>query len=126
MPMSGFVWDTYTFLEEQGELDHIKRVPFEDGSTFRILCPHDLVSSPCIVHPQLHFISHIPQNIKGEQLIAQLFRNIGSRSWLFKYGAVPMSFIMGEWLFEVRIFMRMRRCHFLMLLFSASLQLARH
>lgn len=55
-----------------------------------------------LVHPQLHFISHIPQNIKGEQLIAQLFRNIPERTWLFKYGRVPMSLILGEWIWEVR------------------------
>ena len=55
-----------------------------------------------VVHPQLHFISHIPQNVKGEQLIAQLFRNIPTHSWLFKYGCVPMSFVMGEWIWEVR------------------------
>lgn len=38
----------------------------------------------------------------GEQLIAQLFRNIPQRTWLFKYGCVPMSFVMGEWIWEVR------------------------
>ena len=54
------------------------------------------------VHPQLHFVSHIPQNIPGEQFVAQLFRNIPTHSWLFKYGCVPMSFIMGEWIWEVR------------------------
>ena len=44
---------------------------------------------------------HTPQNVKGEQLVAQLFRNIPEKSWLFKYGRVPMSFIMGEWIWEV-------------------------
>ncbi|GJE94935.1 SAM-dependent methyltransferase [Phanerochaete sordida] len=83
VPRSGYSWDTYQYIEEQGLLDHIKKLPFEDG-----------------VHPQLHFISHIPQNIKGEQLVAQLFRNIPDRSWLFKYGRVPMSFVLGEWIWE--------------------------
>ena len=53
------------------------------------------------VHPQLHFISHIPHTILGEQLVAQLFRNIPDRSWLFKYGRVPLSFVMGQWLWDV-------------------------
>ncbi|EKM54306.1 uncharacterized protein PHACADRAFT_96901 [Phanerochaete carnosa HHB-10118-sp] len=83
VPRSGFSWDTYQYLEEQGLMDHIEKIPFETG-----------------VHPQLHFISHIPQNIKGEQLVAQLFRNIPEKSWLFKYGRVPMSFILGEWILE--------------------------
>ena len=56
------------------------------------------------VHPQLHFISHIPHTIKGEQLIAQLFRCIPEKSWLFKYGCVPMSLILGEWIWEVCFF----------------------
>lgn len=60
-----------------------------------------LTSSWTTVHPQLHFISHIPQSIQGEQFVAQLFRNIPTHSWLFKYGCVPMSFIMGEWIWEV-------------------------
>lgn len=83
VPLSGFSWSTYAHIEEKGLLDHIKTVPYEQG-----------------MHPQLHFVSHIPQNISGEQFVAQLFRNIPTHSWLFKYGCVPMSFIMGEWIWE--------------------------
>ena len=55
-----------------------------------------------LVHPQLHFISHIPHTIRGEQLVAQFFRAIPEQVWLFKYGRVPMSMILGDWLWEVR------------------------
>ena len=58
--------------------------------------------SRCSVHPNLHFISHIPHTIKGEQLVAQLFRAIPEHVWLFKFGRVPMSFILGEWVWQVR------------------------
>ncbi|KAH9019480.1 hypothetical protein EDB85DRAFT_1873067, partial [Lactarius pseudohatsudake] len=47
--------------------------------------------------PELHFVTHIPQTIPGEQLVAQLFRCIPENSWLFKYGRVPMSFILADW-----------------------------
>ncbi|TFY81852.1 hypothetical protein EWM64_g2160 [Hericium alpestre] len=83
VPRSGFNWDTYGYLEENGLLDDVEISPWEDQA-----------------HPQLHFISHIPQNIPGEQLVAQLFRNIPEKTWLFKYGRVPMSFIMSDWVWR--------------------------
>lgn len=53
------------------------------------------------VHPQLHFISHLQHTVKGEQLVAQLYRCIPDRSWLYKYGRVPMSFVLSEWVWDV-------------------------
>ena len=53
--------------------------------------------------PNLHFVSHIPHTVLGDQLLAQLWRIIPERSWLFKYGRVPMSFILSELLHEVFI-----------------------
>lgn len=53
------------------------------------------------VHPELHFVTHIPQTVAGEQLVAQLFRCIPEKSWLFKYGRVPMSFILADWVWRV-------------------------
>lgn len=52
--------------------------------------------------PDLHFVSHLTHNVHGEQLIAQLFRSIPERAWLFKYGRVPMSILMSEWVWSVR------------------------
>ena len=53
------------------------------------------------VHPELHFVTHIPQTIHGEQLVSQLFRCIPEKSWLFKYGRIPMSFIVADWVWRV-------------------------
>ncbi|KAI0342001.1 S-adenosyl-L-methionine-dependent methyltransferase [Trametopsis cervina] len=83
VPLSGYNWETYLHLEENGLFKDIETVPWENG-----------------VHPQLHFISHIPHTVLGEQLVAQFFRNIPDRSWLFKYGRVPMSFVLGEWIWD--------------------------
>lgn len=58
------------------------------------------------VHPELHFVTHIPQTIAGEQLVAQLFRCIPEKSWLFKYGRVPMSFILADWVWRVSFLCR--------------------
>ena len=55
------------------------------------------------VHPHLHFVSHLQRSIKGEQLIAQLFRCIPDQSWLYKFGRVPMSFVMSDWVWTVRM-----------------------
>jgi len=66
-----------------------------------------LASSPTktsytpVVHPELHFVTHIPHTGFGEQLVAQLFRCIPEKSWLFKYGRIPMSFILADWVWQV-------------------------
>lgn len=101
IPRSGYEWQTYLQLEEQGLLDDVETVPWEGGGTFtaQVLFALTNINS---VHPNLHFITHIPHTILGEQLVAQFFRNIPDRSWLFKYGRVPMSFVLGEWIWEVR------------------------
>ncbi|KAH9956928.1 S-adenosyl-L-methionine-dependent methyltransferase [Russula dissimulans] len=82
VPRSGFVWDTYTYLSESGDLDSSKYIYTH------------------AVHPELHFVTHIPQTIPGEQLVAQLLRCIPERSWLFKYGRIPMSFILADWVWR--------------------------
>ncbi|KAI0302533.1 S-adenosyl-L-methionine-dependent methyltransferase [Russula brevipes] len=77
---SGFAWETYSHLIESGDLD-VDIAPWEN------------------LHPELHFVTHIPHTIPGEQFVAQLFRAIPAKSWLFKYGRMPMSFILpdGVW-----------------------------
>jgi len=82
-PHNGYNWDTYTMLDEQGWLDDVPKVPWEDG-----------------VHPSLRFISHIPLSITGEQLVNQFLRCIPDKTWLFKYGRVPLNLIMGEWIWQ--------------------------
>ena len=104
--MSGHDWDSYQYLEENGLLDDVEKVSWDSGRTScRLVTSGSLTRSDAYftVHPQLQFISHIPQTIKGEQLVAQLFRTIPEGSWLFKYGRVPMSLILGEWLWKVRV-----------------------
>jgi hypothetical protein len=54
-----------------------------------------------VVHPELHFVTHVPHTVLGEQLVAQLFRCIPEKSWLFKYGRIPMSFILSDWVWQV-------------------------
>ncbi|OSX66405.1 hypothetical protein POSPLADRAFT_1177873 [Postia placenta MAD-698-R-SB12] len=83
VPLSGFDWDTYSHIEEAGLLNDVQTVPWESG-----------------LHPQLHFISHLQHTVKGEQLVAQLYRCIPDRSWLYKYGRVPMSFVLSEWVWD--------------------------
>lgn len=60
-----------------------------------------MISPP--VHPQLQFVSHLPVYVLGEQLIAQLLRGIPDEQWLFQYGRVPMSFILTDHVYKVRI-----------------------
>ncbi|RPD63943.1 S-adenosyl-L-methionine-dependent methyltransferase [Lentinus tigrinus ALCF2SS1-7] len=79
VPMSGHDWDTYAHLEEQGLMKDVVYAPWEENA-----------------FPNLHFVAHLTHNVKGEQLLAQLFRSIPERSWLFRYGRVPMSILMSH------------------------------
>ena len=56
---------------------------------------------PLPVHPQLQFISHLPSTVLGEQLISQLFRSIPNQQWLFRYGRVPLNFLLSEYVWKV-------------------------
>ncbi|EPQ57060.1 S-adenosyl-L-methionine-dependent methyltransferase [Gloeophyllum trabeum ATCC 11539] len=79
---SGYAWDTYEVIEENGWLDDVKKAPWD------------------VVQTDLQFISHVPTNIMGEQLVAQFFRCIPDRQWLFKYGRMPMSIVLGAWMWK--------------------------
>lgn len=54
------------------------------------------------VHPHLQFISHLPLATMGEQFAAQTLRCIPDQTWLFKFGRVPVNFILSEWVWSVR------------------------
>ncbi|KAG2031593.1 S-adenosyl-L-methionine-dependent methyltransferase [Suillus americanus] len=82
LPMNGFSWDTYHQLDVQGFLDDVENVPWNQSN------------------PYLHFISHLPMDVLGEQLLAQLLRCAPEQSWLFKHGRIPMSYLMHDWVWD--------------------------
>ncbi|KAF8893372.1 hypothetical protein BD779DRAFT_1505842 [Infundibulicybe gibba] len=79
----GYDWDSYQTIQDMGLMNDVSKLPWDAG-----------------VHPQLQFISHLPSNVTGEQLIAQLFRSIPEQQWLFQYGRVPLSFILSEYVWK--------------------------
>ncbi|KAJ7462266.1 S-adenosyl-L-methionine-dependent methyltransferase [Mycena galericulata] len=83
VPISGELWVSYQTLEEMQLLDHVRTIPWDQG-----------------VHPQLHFVSHLWSNVAGEQFISQLFRSMPDQQWLFKYGRVPMSVLLSEYIWK--------------------------
>ena len=46
--------------------------------------------------PNLHWVAHIENNIAGDQLTSQILRLMPERTWLFKYGRMPLNIIMNE------------------------------
>lgn len=69
-------WHSFDIMTERG---HIADVPIVDWNSG--------------VHPNLHFIQHLPSAVMGEQLLSQYVRLIPDRMWLFKYGRVPLDLI---------------------------------
>ncbi|KAI5120640.1 hypothetical protein M0805_007977 [Coniferiporia weirii] len=82
VPLSGFDWSTYREIEARGLLEDVVMKKWTDE------------------RPNLHFVSHIPNSILGDQLTAQFWRLIPERSWLFKYGRVPMSLIVNDMIYR--------------------------
>ncbi|KAJ7680301.1 ribosomal RNA adenine dimethylase-domain-containing protein [Mycena polygramma] len=83
VPLGGEAWSSYQTLETMGLLADIETVPWDQG-----------------VHPQLHFVSHLPASVPGEQFISQLFRSMPDQQWLFKYGRVPMSILLSDYIWK--------------------------
>ncbi|PBK95639.1 S-adenosyl-L-methionine-dependent methyltransferase [Armillaria gallica] len=83
LDLPAVAWSTYDTVEEMGLLKDVVTLPWEAG-----------------VHPNLHYISHLRATISGEQFIAQQFRTIPDRQWLFKFGRVPMSHVMSEYVWQ--------------------------
>ncbi len=100
LDLPAVAWSTYDTVEEMGLLKDVVTLPWEAGG--KLICPNSrrmTNSSP--VHPNLHYISHLRATISGEQFIAQQFRTIPDRQWLFKFGRVPMSHVMSEYVWQV-------------------------
>ncbi|KAG5651167.1 hypothetical protein H0H81_009631 [Sphagnurus paluster] len=79
----GYNWDTYQLIKDLGLLDDVAQLEWNQG-----------------VHPHLHFISHLPSTVTGEQLISQLLRMVPEHEWLFQWGRVPLSFILSDHVFK--------------------------
>ncbi|CAE6384476.1 unnamed protein product [Rhizoctonia solani] len=83
LAQSGFIWESYDVVKDLGLLDDIAVEDWNAGP-----------------HSSLSFIGHLPLGPVGEQLIAQLFRAIPERSWLFKYGRMRMSWLLAQRMLE--------------------------
>ena len=88
LPESGFVWDTYETLVNDGYLSNLENKVPNLGPNAP---PMDWEAPSPLV-----FVAQIPNTVHGEQLFAQLVHAISSGFWLFKYGRVKMVFVCGE------------------------------
>ncbi|KAK7472512.1 hypothetical protein VKT23_000627 [Stygiomarasmius scandens] len=83
VPLSGLEWSTYDSVQELGLLSDIETVAWGAG-----------------VHPKLQFVSHLPINVYGEQLMSQFLRLVPDRQWLFKFGRVKMNFLLTDYVWQ--------------------------
>jgi transcription factor 1 len=82
--------------------DDVRTIPWDQGGNISIASQsHSTDLLPRAVHPQLHFVSHLASSVSGEQFISQLFRCMPDQQWLFKYGRVPMSILISEYIWKV-------------------------
>lgn len=108
IPEDAFWWTTYSKMEEDGILDGVETHDWSVGALLVSKLERSGWDSPrciCIilVHPNLQFIAQIPNNVHGEQLIAQLIRAIPDRKWFFRYGRVPLDLLTTASMWAVRI-----------------------
>ncbi|KAL9708701.1 hypothetical protein Ac2012v2_008250 [Leucoagaricus gongylophorus] len=82
IPISGYHWDAYECISAQGLLDDVQPTDWSQE------------------HSQLKFISHVSDNVYGEQIVSQFLRCIPDRGWLFKYGRVPLNLFMTNTLWQ--------------------------
>ncbi|KAF8812924.1 S-adenosyl-L-methionine-dependent methyltransferase [Phlegmacium glaucopus] len=81
-PLAPKTWNSYTQLFQTGLLDDLEIVDWEQ------------------VHPQFRFVMHLSGTVEGEQLLSQFLRAIPDRQWLFRYGRVPMNFVLSSRMWE--------------------------
>lgn len=102
LPWDGYSWSTYHNLEAEGHLWDVEPSSWQKRKLSWFLHKYTSWIEPS-ADPPLRFIAHLPTSIYGEQLIAQLLRLIPDRGWLFRYGRVPMSYIMHDFMWEVSL-----------------------
>ncbi|TFK20919.1 S-adenosyl-L-methionine-dependent methyltransferase [Coprinopsis marcescibilis] len=76
LKMDPYDWATYETMITDGHLSDVPVLDWDAG-----------------VHPQLHFIQHLPSIVMGEQLLNQYVRTMPDRHWFFKYGRVTLDLI---------------------------------
>lgn len=101
----GYDWGSYDVVEAMGLLADVPRLEFDAGGAF---VPFYYASMNCkltygSVHPTLQYISHLPSSVNGEQFISQLLRSVPERQWLFRYGRVPLNYLMSDHVWQVRV-----------------------
>lgn len=103
VPRNGFAWDAYLFLEDTGLLDGVTPHDWKEGSKSNVYTGVKFILRTTFftVHPHLHFISHLPLAVMGEQFLSQLLRCIPESDWLFKFGRVPMNLVLSEYAWNV-------------------------
>ncbi|KAJ9103271.1 hypothetical protein QFC21_002694 [Naganishia friedmannii] len=77
-----FDWKTVAVLEADGLLSDVQRRTWEEPP------------------PNLHMIATIPDSDMGEQLVSQWIGCVATRSWLFRWGRVKMSFLVKPTLYD--------------------------
>ncbi|GAA5870308.1 hypothetical protein JCM3774_004637 [Rhodotorula dairenensis] len=70
-----FTWEAYSAVEQQGLLDDVPTVGFEQ------------------VHPNFFFSGQLPNTVFGQQLFVQLVSAIAGHMWYFQRGRMQMGFL---------------------------------
>ncbi|GAA5981801.1 hypothetical protein JCM10908_004613 [Rhodotorula pacifica] len=75
MERDPFTWEAYSEVEQQGLLDDVPTVGFEQ------------------VHPNFFFSGQLPNTVFGQQLFVQLVSAIAGHMWYFQKGRMQMGFL---------------------------------
>ncbi|KAG8886585.1 Mitochondrial transcription factor 1 [Tulasnella sp. 331] len=78
MKESAYYWEVYQDLQQQGHLDDLAHVGFNE------------------VHPTLRMVGHLPMHVLAEQWLSQILRHVADRAWMWQYGRFPIHLLMAE------------------------------
>lgn len=97
---SAYYWQVYQQLQEQGHLDGLARVSFDEGNR-GYASQYDYSTektsqSPRPVHPTLRMVGHLPMHVLAEQWLSQILRHVADRAWMWQYGRFPVHLLMAE------------------------------
>lgn len=92
-------WETYSDIKDKGFLDDVPKTPWaQRASTTSSYVDTDDKT----VHPNLFFVSQLPNHRHGDQIFVQWLNCIADEMWLFQHGRFEFGIVASNALIQAR------------------------